>query len=426
MTSIHNSGKGLRRGPLAAGLLLLLAGIAVYLHSSFYALSSGGDADVYRQWTVSQYVLRGINPYSLCLGALRETYGITYGPERPRLRSVRMWDLADARPAPGETRLDPGLGLPVATYPPSATFFLSLLLGSIPRDALAMLWLWINTGLLVLLGMELRRHVDLPPTIVLIVLLMWRPTHEVIRTSQFCFLVFACALAGVRLMDRRPWLAGLFFAAALLKPSLTLLFLFLPLVRRQWPALLVPAALHAVGALGLSARLNTPVRVLLAEWTEIPRYFLQGAYTLQELLNGLGIENTPAATTAVLFFFAAVLGWSWTHRHAPVRNQLAFLCFANLAWTYHERYDFVLLALPLLGVLGRLAGGGRGRRVRDGVMLAAYVALEVALLDPVYGGVTQAARVLRWAGRAAVLLLFAGAALSGREDGELRQPARTA
>ena len=425
MTSNHNPGAGSRRGALAAGLLLL-AGIAIYVHSSFYALSSGGDADVYRQWTVSQYVLRGVNPYNLCLGALRETYGITYGPQRMRLRLVRMWDLADARPAPGETRIAPELGLPVATYPPSATFFLSLLLGSIPRDTLTILWLWVNTGLLVLLGMELRRHLDLPLPIVLTVLLLWRPTHEVIRTSQFCFLVFACALAGIRLMDRRPWLAGLLFAAALVKPSLTLLFLFLPLVRRRWIALLVPFAVHLAGALGLAAWLNTPLRGLLAAWMEIPRYFLQGAYTLQELFNGLGIENTPAATVAVLTFFAAVLGWSWMHRNAPVRDQLAFLCFANLAWTYHERYDFVLLALPLLGVLGRLADGGRERRWRDAAMLAAFVALEVALLDPVYGGVTLAARVLRWAGRAAVLLLFAGAALSGRGNGELRQPARAA
>jgi len=416
---------GSRRWHLAA-MGLLLVGIAAYLHSSFYALSSGGDADVYRQWTVSQYVKQGIDPYNLCLKALRHTYGITYGPDRMRLHDVRMWDLADAQVHPEDVHAVSALGLPVATYPPSATFFLSTWLASLPGNWLTVVWLWINTGLLLLLGLELRRHVNLALPVILAVLLIWRPTHEVIRTSQFCFLVFLCALAGLRLMNRRPWLAGLLFAVALLKPSLSLLFLCLPFVRRKWIALATPFVIHLAGALGLSAWLHTPLRVLLSEWLEIPRYFLQGAYTLQEVFNGFGIENTPAATIAVLVFFAAVLAWCWVHRSAPAEQLIAFLCFANLAWTYHERYDFVLLAFPLLGIVGRLMMGAKEGRTRDIAGSVAFLVLGIAMLDPVYGGITTAARMLRWAGRAAVLLLFAATTWAVRKGGERTQPTSAA
>lgn len=411
-----------RRGLLVAAFLV---GSGWLVTSLRYALRAGADSDVHRQWVVSQYVWRGHNPYQICLKALQATYGTTRGPDRIRLRHVRMWDLSGYRGDDRETGVLAELGAPVATYPPSSLLFLAAILGPLPQEALLPLWAAVNLAGLALLVPELRRHLvaarlPAPSWPVLVTMtLLWPPVHEVFRTHQFSFLVFLCALWAIRRMPTRPVQAGLLLAAALVKPSLALLFLLLPLARRAWKTIGTALAVHLAAGLGMAAWLRASPLELLRTWTEIPRYMLQGAYTLQEVLNRLEWENTGRGAILVAAFLAFVAGWVWLFRRAPVAAVLDFLCFANLLWTYHERYDFVLLLLPGLATAS-LAPASRARRAAA----AGYALLAVALLDPIYGGVSSSTRALRWAGRLALTSLFVDAAFRLREHAVLAGPSQ--
>ena len=72
--------------------------------------------------------------------------------------------------------------------------------------------------------------------------------------------------------------------------------------------------------------------------------------------------------------------------------------------------------------MGRLTTGAKEGRARDMATAAAFLVLGIAMLDPIYGGITMAARLLRWAGRVAVLLLFTSSALADGRARERAQP----
>src|SRR5215472_964326 len=71
--------------------------------------------DLGRQWVVTQYVIRGVNPYPVALDALLVRYGVL-APRGPvHLRDAQVSEIPQFGPHP-ET--DPALGTPEATYPP--------------------------------------------------------------------------------------------------------------------------------------------------------------------------------------------------------------------------------------------------------------------------------------------------------------------
>ena len=86
--------------------------------------------------------------------------------------------------------------------------------------------------------------------------LLWPPAHDSIRNSQFAIPVTACILWWMSSRRESVWRPGLLIALALTKPSLSLPFLIVPLMRRQWKALGVAASVHGLGLLALSAFLK--------------------------------------------------------------------------------------------------------------------------------------------------------------------------
>lgn len=376
----------------------------------------GRDADINRSWTVCQYILRGVDPYEVSLNVLQSTYGTTHGPDRIRLRHTKMWDMSGYKGNAEETGVIPELGPPMAGYPPSSTLFLVMTIGMLPQHLLLPVMLALNLITLLLLAREIKRHLPAGHvTLAWIIglLLIWPPTHEIFRTSQYGLLVFWLALVAVRRMDVNPWLAGFLFALSLLKPALCLLFFYIPFVRGQWKVIAPGVAIHGLASLALPLWLGVDPLKLIATWQEIPRYVLQGAYTMQEVLNRLELENTPAGSLIVYGFLLGVLAWVFVNRRKPTADLIDFLCFANLLWAYHERYDFILLVLPLLRLLDTIATEvTEGRSpARLAVPLLLFVFTAMGLTDAAYLTDNALAHVVRWAARGSLALLLAGYAL---------------
>lgn len=397
-----------RRLLLLAIVLLCLPWLAF---SARHALRAGHDCDIWRQWTVSRYVFAGINPYAISLGILEKNYGKMSGENRRRLKDFVIYEVHPSLDTTGVPNFQPAFGSPTATYPPSSLLMICLLGGWLPAGAVHGAWLGLSALALFLLGRQLRGPPDAPVAgglAVCALLLAWPPIHESIRTLQFIVPVTWFIALMVQHLDRRPNLAALCLAAALIKPSVALPFTLLPLVRGRWTVVGLAGAIHLAATLAMGALVHTPPLDMIRDWLQIPGYMLQGAYSLQEVVNGLGWDNTRAGMVLTLGFAACCAGWAALHRRARPADLAAFLSLASLLWTYHERYDSVLLLLPMLNLLDRLA---RGRRDPFDLLLAsAFVVLGLALTDAVYLQDLPGLRLLRWGGRAALLTLFLGTA----------------
>ena len=176
--------------------------------------------------------------------------------------------------------------------------------------------------------------------------------------------VYAALLYGAR----RPWLGGLGLAAACLKPTFGLPLAVLMLARREWRAVALGGAAVALlcaasaailwqlaggldpllDSLGVVARARaarpdvspvlSPYRVDVASFTG--RVLGWPATTATELPVGIGVLG-----------LAALCAWRLAWVGPRVRVFAAgFACNALLVCFYHQAYDAVVLAAPLLAL----------------------------------------------------------------------------
>jgi hypothetical protein len=385
-------------------------------------LRSGRDLDLHRRWVVCQYVGSGINPYPLALAALDCKYGpLGGGRVKPRVYAVPRLpaEEQDAHSPAGE--LLRSLGTPEAVYPPSADLVLSLTLGPLPERWVHSAGMLVNLLLLGAAAVLLGRHVPADSLssagvlLTLMLLLLWSPTRMAVLTGQFSILVTVCLLLAFRDLTRNEYRAGVWFALALIKPSMTLPFLILPLVRQHWRTLTVAIGLHVASTALQAFRFGVAPWELLGQWTGVAAYFTQGQFTLQEVLSAWRLADSAAglAVVAMLVLFAA--GWCLWNRAAGDDLLIDWLCFVSVLWTYHGPYDFVVLLIPLVRRLGPAVAAVRNRpemffNVSLGTAL--FVFLSVATSPLVYGDeVHVAARLVRHAARLTLILSAAAIAL---------------
>jgi hypothetical protein len=348
-------GHAARPGPW----ILLLVGAAWTLHSVHAAVTQGPDADISRLWRAAQFVRAGVNPYPPARAALESAYGPAAGGRLSRA-NVQVYAIprserhraAAAVAAPEAAALMDTLGIPEATYPPSANLLLALGIGWLPVKHLAVLWTAVN---LLLIGVVValltlgpgRLLPGLPPLTVAGLLLVWSPTHDAIRATQFSLLVFACVLTSLRLMRSREFLAGLFLGLALIKPSVAVPFMFLPLVRGHWKVVAVAAGMHLGATVAVGLICGCPPWLLPGQWLAVAGYFTQGMWSLQEVINRAHFDNAPAGMALTCGFLTAALGWCIRNRRASDATLTDFLCFVSVLWTYHRPYDLVVVFIPL-------------------------------------------------------------------------------
>jgi hypothetical protein len=393
-------------------ILCVLAGLVFTAASARKAWRMEGWSDASRQWEVCQYVRARINPYELAQRLLNDTFGPATGPDRVRLREQRIYSISSANWTPDTPGILPGHPPPEATYPPSTMSMLLPTIGFLPQKALLPVYTLANLVVLALLIVHLagwfQRATGLPRSfalgIVAALCLWWPPLQYALQNGQAAILSMLCALWAVQLIQRAPVASGLLFLAALVKPSMALLFFFIPLVRWRWKPIWIAFFSGLVLTLLPSVWLREWPWVLLAQWMDLCRYVLQGAFTIQEVLNAVGWENTPQGLAVVLGIWGAVLAWCAVHRRARWEPLFAFLCLANLSWTYHERHDFVLLAFLAVWFASGLLRPRR--RISAAIGLGLCGVAGLALSDTVYIPDAAWAHALRWAGRLALPALW--------------------
>jgi glycosyl transferase family 87 len=399
-----------RSRTLAVVLGFSLIAIGLWQTVPNFLLAAKGESfgDFERQWAVCQYIRAGQNPYAVALAIVRhgQELGWSAPPMLTDIRSVPGWKEAEG--------VLPDFQPPDATYPPSAILFLTYTAGLLPASWSAPAWALLNLVLLVFLASRLIRQaipsapgMAVPAALVAAgFILAWPPTQAVLYANQFTFLAMAAALLALDAVETSTWRAGLWFALALSKPSITLLFLCYPIIRNRIGVVLIAGAVHAAALLVVSWLVGCPAPDLVRQWLEYARHCLWTMYSVQEILSRLNPNPGPIDAIVRLFLLGSVILWCWYHRAAPKERIVDFLCFANLLWVGHGNYDFTLLLLPAMHCLRRIfqvPEAAVGTRWIAAIELLGYVAIGAGLTFSVYykgdeGGrfFPVLSRLIRW------------------------------
>jgi hypothetical protein len=377
-------------------------------------LQSGRDSDLHRRWVVCQYVRDGINPYPLALAALEHKYGaLGGGRAKPRVYAIPRLSADEVGVDSRAGELLHSQGTPEAVYPPSADLLLSLTLGPVPERLVHLVGMVVN---LVLLGVctallcrmaapELRSTPAVLTAVALV--LLWSPARTAVLSGQFSILVTVCLLLAFRDLERHEYRAGAWLAVALVKPSLTLPFLILPLIRGRWRVLAVAIGFHAAATILQALRFGVLPWDLLRQWTGVAAYFTQGQFTLQEVLSALRLADTAAGHALVLGVVLFATGWCLWNRAASDDLLVDWLCFVSVLWTYHGPYDFVVLLIPLVRRLVPAAVHTTQHAAAlftSSLAVALFLLLSIAASPLAYGDeVHIAARFVRHGARLALL-----------------------
>jgi hypothetical protein len=368
--------------------------------------ASIGDSDIIIQWMVCQYVNSGVNPYPLARDVLIAKYGAG-NPGR-----AKIFGIPKEVPVELAAEISPQLGPPEATYPPPAVGLLALTVGLLPKPGMA-LWVWFAVNLAAAVGVAigLTRLWPVPPRggtasdnllYVLAALLLFSATYRVMAVGQFSLLVLCLLLAAND--PSLPWLLrGVALGVALLKPSVALPFVLLPLVRREWRVLLAAASVQAVGTLYVAAQTGGSAGLFL-DWLTVSRFFLQGIYTLQDWLNAVSPRMpwlVAVAPLGVLGLCGIILAVA---RELPDSRLFNVAAITSVFWMYHSGADFV----GLLPILMPLAGWSdrQPRRPWSAIGLVLFAVLSLALTETVARSDDPATWAMRWVARISVIGLL--------------------
>ena len=189
-----------------------------------------------------------------------------------------------------------------------------------------------------------------------------------IGAGQLGFLVAACVLAGMALLERRPFLAGLAFSVLCLKPQFVPLIPVALLAGRHWRAItgglvggvgLVAASAVVVGvpAWGAWVGLATGRDRQLAPLIDAMRIYDQSVHTCLHWL-GAGEGLAGAGQVAAFVAAAACVLVVFARPGASARQRVVVLLCAMVVGAPHVgNYDYVLAAAAALlaGRFGWLA-----------------------------------------------------------------------
>jgi hypothetical protein len=393
--------KGVSDIRLTVAAILMAVG-SLQIVAAVRSAARDTTGDLGRQWVVAQYVIRGVNPFPVALDALRAHYGIL-APKGPvHLKDLRIYAIPNGGPNP---QTDPMLGPPEATYSPPSVMML-LPLGLVPRNVVRFLWLLTNLALLFVVARELKlltRAEEVSFFFFLGLVLVWPASSSCVEREQFSLLSLACILSARRLESTHAIAAGLLYSVSMVKPSLSIPFLLLPLLDRAILTLgsLAVSQLALLGAMSWAVHAN-PFR-LIGDWLTIAAYFRQGMYTVQDVINSLRIDGSIwdiLIQISILVCSAAIAS-----RFGFLRK-IAFLSVISCTWTYHSDYDFAVLLIP--AVLFAV-------QPFDARWVLNFTALGIiglGLTAPIYGGRSFVARGTREAVRFSLAALAIGIAWS--------------
>jgi len=328
------------------GLLILLPLAIFYSGRGLIILARGHTGrpdDFARRWREERYVIARINPYDVLF---------------TRDRSIgRPLPTSDFRTVPA----DPAVGgLDTIGYPPW-TYFSGLAFHSarLPWGR----WQYAVANLIALVAITLWALGEAPPRsapaarwFLPVCCLATMPFFCTLTYGQYGVLLIALLAWSARLSGtRRWWVSALLMGVAMLKPSVTLAFLLVPLRGRRGPELFLTAAYVALAGLAVCAWTRTDPHVFMLQMrVDSERYVLDAPGLLKAAVVA-GVPLRIAMPGLMLVLLAAAFLWIREFGgRETVLDQLAIAGLTARIFTYHRPYDDLLLVFLLVALTARL------------------------------------------------------------------------
>ena len=198
------------------------------------------------------------------------------------------------------------------------------------------------------------------------VLLLFPAVSLCLINGQSGVILAALLGAGLVLLDRRPWLAGIVLGVATVKPQMLLLVGPCLVLGRHW---------RAIGGLAATLFGMVAISVLafgIGPWIGFFDSVVRGVDILEQVrplarmpsvfvaasLAGLGRGTATAAQAAVALLMLVAVGWLWLRRFPMAIRGSALLFAIPLVTPYSFDYDLAVLTVALAWLM--LEVGRRG------------------------------------------------------------------
>jgi len=346
------------------GLLTVCAATALSVWAVTYILRAQGQTDtvsgfdLHLRWVEQQYVLRARDPFRVVGAWRRENPGRDPTNLAWNQRDRHEWHVerpALFRSQAAANDVEPDLGPPAPGYPPWA-YFTGLLLVSAPWPAAYWWYLLVSVASALTLSLWIWKDAaNLPGTFRLLLIgavLAAASLRTTLRFGQYGLIVSASLAAALLAMrDKRSIWAGILFAIAMTKPTMAAPFLLIPLVRRDWKAIVVATGYLIGGSLFVWAYTGTdPVSMLksmVAATNDV--WLVTGANPIRWLRDA-GMNVQMAVKLCAVIGIGAALVLMHRFRDAPLDVLFAIAAVVSRFWTYHKSYDDVILIFVLVPV----------------------------------------------------------------------------
>jgi glycosyl transferase family 87 len=283
---------------------------------------------------------------------------------------------------------------PFALYGPH-TLVVHLLLGLLPLRAAEFVYYAMTLSLTPLLALVVLRLCDLAATPARVfglaaLILLSRPGESTLFLGQYTTTVVLGMYLALQYAQRRPWLAGLGVAIAALKPTFGVPLVILLLVSGTVRAVVIGVAIAAALAVvptamlvGQAGGLAAFLRVLQENRSVFStgQHFVPAtsvtridAVALAGRLVGTPLGDPVECGITLAILLLGVLGVRrLSHSANPASRQMLFAltCLTVLTCVYHQGYDALLLAQPLVALsTGRIASAGLFSRPLQSMLVA--------------------------------------------------------
>jgi hypothetical protein len=318
-----------------AALFLALLGVIYLIYGSHAKFTQSGDYRMH--WTEERYVFRGKNPADIFARTEAEAHHQPI-PQNGRPNTIDP----DLGPADGAYPLWSYFSATLVTWPPvynSGRFYN----GVLNLLVLAGIVYWAYR-----VGAERDR------------ILGYFLAASVFAVNSICttFMVgqygvqVLAALTGLLVLDRRNrWLAaGLCFGFAMIKLSIAAPFALPFMAKGRWRLLFVAGGYLLIGTLIIWPLVKIGPIEVLSQMTVAAGHYENAGYSLNNLLEGFGLESQLAMKLAAVVSLVAAMVILYLWRSASLLTLFGIAAVTSRGWCYHRLYDNLVLVFLLLAL----------------------------------------------------------------------------
>ncbi|AFZ59053.1 DUF2029 domain-containing protein [Anabaena cylindrica FACHB-243] len=297
-----------------------------YLFRGFYYLiiDEIGAGDLHSRWQEQQYIYRGLYPYDITKGSLL---------------------------------IDPQLGAVTSGgYPPWAFFTGFIFFPPISWELTRWYHALLNTISLVILAIFAyqigKPYGKLKSWFTVVACLSISSHSTTLGLGQYGIIINALLIGVFWLLKKNHNLsAGLFLGLALVKPSISALYFFIVIIRKNFDAVLACCLYLVIASYSIGIVTQTSPIYMIEKMVKVSQYYVSTGYSAINIFTNFGINPLVATIFLAVLATAIILGIFYLFKDNSLLFFFAIASVMGRLCTYHLIYDNVMLVFVLLAII---------------------------------------------------------------------------